>query len=75
MNNPFNGMAPGQIVLFALAIAWTLVWKGFALWKAARKADKWWFIVLLLPINTIGILEILYFFFFGNRKSLAGKEE
>lgn len=67
-------MQPGQIALFGVAVAWTLAWKGFALWKAAHKNDKWWFIVMMLPVNTLGILEILYFFFFGERKSLGGKE-
>jgi len=45
----------------ALVIAWTLFWKGWALWKAARANSKGWFIVLLV-INTIGILEIIYIF-------------
>jgi len=33
--------------------------EGFALWKAARRSEKWWFIALLL-INTLAVLEILY---------------
>lgn len=56
--------------IFAL---WTLPWKGVALWKAARKSDKWWFIALLV-INTLAILEILYIFIFSKRKSLGKKE-
>lgn len=47
-------------VLFAL---WSLFWKGMALWKAARNGEKYWFIGLLF-INTLGLLEILYIFFF-----------
>jgi len=63
-------MNPNQIItfiysnpytLFALA-TWTIVWKGLALWKASRKEAKVWF-VLLLIINTVGIFEILYYFF------------
>jgi len=50
-----------------LAIAWTLPWKGWALWKSARLDDKWWFIIFLV-VNTLGILEILYIFIFTKRK-------
>lgn len=46
---------------FLLAIAWSLVWKGLALWRAAQRKEKWWFIAFLL-INTLGILEIVYIF-------------
>lgn len=53
--------------VFILVMIWTLPWKGVALWKAARKNDTIWFIVLLLA-NTIGILEILYIFIFSKRK-------
>ncbi len=44
-----------------LLIAWTLAWKGWALWKAARLNHRVWFIVLLL-VSTLGILEIIYIF-------------
>lgn len=55
-------------VLF-LAVAWTIPWKGVALWKAARNGHKWWFIALLV-INTLAVLEILYIFVFGKKKQL-----
>ncbi len=48
-------------LLTALAIAWTLVWKGFALWRSAKLRQRCWFITILL-INTLGILEIIYLF-------------
>ena len=47
------------IIVIAL---WTLPWKGYALWRAARRDEKWWFVALLI-INTVGILEIIYLFF------------
>ncbi len=50
--------------IILLLIVWTLPWKGVALWKSARSTQKWWFIILLV-INTIGILEILYIFVFS----------
>ncbi len=52
-----------------ILILWVLPWKGVALWKAARKNDLWWFIVLLV-LNTVGILEILYIFVFSERKGI-----
>ncbi len=42
---------------------WSLFWKGIALWKSARSGEKYWFVGLLI-INTLGLLEILYIFFF-----------
>ncbi|MEI6528091.1 MAG: DUF5652 family protein [bacterium] len=53
---PFLGIGFGLIIVLAL---WTIVWKGLALWKAARKGDKIWFVILLI-VNTVGILEIIY---------------
>lgn len=50
--------------LFYIVVIWSLVWKGLALWKSARKSSKIWFIVLLI-VNTMGILEILYIFLFS----------
>ncbi len=50
--------------LFIIVIVWSLIWKLLALWKAARKGHVVWFILLAL-INTIGILEILYFYIFS----------
>lgn len=44
-----------------LLIAWSIFWKGLALWHSARRGQYWWFIIMLL-INTAGILEIIYLF-------------
>jgi hypothetical protein len=52
------------IVIFLIIGVWSLTWKGLALWKAARKPHKIWFVVLLVA-NTIGILEILYIYIFS----------
>jgi hypothetical protein len=54
------------LVLSILAI-WELAWKGIALWKAAGNGSKPWFIALLI-INTVGILPIIYVFFFSKKK-------
>lgn len=53
--------SPSTLVLILLIVAWTLVWKGFALWRAATLRQKPWFIALLV-VNTLGILEIIYLF-------------
>ena len=62
------GMSIGLFV-FALVLAsiWSLVWKGWALWIAARRGHKVWFIALLV-INTLGILEIIYIFTIGKKE-------
>lgn len=56
-------------------LAWTLPWKGIALWKSARNNQLNWFIVLLL-FNTLAILEIVYIFYFSkNNPNLQTKSE
>ncbi|MEK7494232.1 MAG: DUF5652 family protein [Patescibacteria group bacterium] len=57
-----------NIWIIPVVVAWTLPWKGVALWKAARLSQKKWFVALLI-INTLGMLEILYIFIFSKRKS------
>lgn len=64
---PFAGMMMVGI-FFLIVVAWSLAWKGMALWKAAREGDKGWFVVLLL-VNTVGILEILYLYVFSKKSS------
>ncbi len=49
-----------------LALLWTVVWKGLALWHAARRGQYWWFLILMF-VNTLGILEIIYLFFVAKR--------
>lgn len=55
----FGLPAVGSFLL--LAVVWSVLWKGLALWRAAKRGDKWWFIAFLV-INTLGILEIIYLF-------------
>jgi len=55
-------------ILLAIVLIWSLVWKGLALWKAGRAGSKPWFIVLLV-VNTVGILEILYIYVFSRKSS------
>ena len=55
-----------QSPLFWPLIIWSLIWKGFALWRAGTLRDRWWFIAILV-INTFGVLEIFYMFIFSRR--------
>ncbi len=52
-----------------LILAWTLPWKGVALWKAAKNGHKKWFIALFL-LNTLAILEIIYIFYFAKKSEV-----
>jgi len=65
-----NLLTPSNVVLinviFIILIFWSLLWKGIALWKAAKNNSKLWFVVLLV-VNTLGILEILYIFVFAKK--------
>lgn len=68
MNGTFWGLLMVPILI------WSLFWKGWALWLAARKGQKVWFIALLL-INSVGILEIVYIFLFSGEKFNQKKVE
>ena len=54
-------MGGSLISLLFLAVVWSLFWKGLALWHSGRRGDAWWFVILLF-VNTLGILEIIYLF-------------
>ena len=45
-------------LIMTIAGIWALVWKGLALWKSSQKKQPIWFVVLLV-VNTLGLLEIL----------------
>jgi len=46
-----------------VAVVWSLIWKGYALWYSSQNKQKGWFIALLI-VNTLGLLEILYLIWF-----------
>ncbi len=50
--------------LFAVLAVWSIFWKGLALWHAAQRDEPWWFVILLV-VNTAGILDIIYLFAFA----------
>jgi predicted membrane channel-forming protein YqfA (hemolysin III family) len=53
-------------VVYILFI-WSLFWKGLALWRAAHLKQRNWFVVMLV-LNTVGILEIIYLFRFAKKR-------
>lgn len=57
--NPSVILENWALILFSL---WTMGWTGFALWHAALRKEKWWFIFFLL-IHTAGVMEIIYLMF------------
>jgi len=63
---PIEQLLTNSYFLF-LILAWTMPWKGVALWKAAKNSHKGWFVALLI-LNTLAILEIIYIFYFSKRK-------
>lgn len=66
--NMASQFSPKEQLILLVLVVWSLAWKGVALWKAARRGEKNWFIALLV-INTLGILEILYLYIFSKEKS------
>ena len=61
--------------VLAVAVVWELVWKGWALWRAAQRDARGWFVALLI-LNTAGILPILYIFVFSRNQppSVTGRD-
>ncbi len=55
-----------QYALFVLLL-WSMIWIGLALWRASKLEQRNWFIVMLV-LNTAGILEILYLFRFAKKR-------
>lgn len=66
-NYPIFVLSPGMKLLLAVVIIWSIIWKGVALWKAARNSHTVWYVVMLI-VNTVGILEIIYIFGFSKKR-------
>ena len=60
---------------FAIGVVavWDLVWKGLALWQAAKRRQPVWFVALLF-LNTAGILPIAYLGWMKRRDAAADQE-
>ena len=47
--------------LLLVLVLWSVFCKGLALWHSAQRGQHWWFVIMLV-VNTAGILEIIYLF-------------
>jgi hypothetical protein len=47
--------------MLLVLVVWSIFWKGLALWHSARRGQPWWFVIILI-VNTVGLLEIIYLF-------------
>jgi hypothetical protein len=61
-------LPPERLFLIILLVIWELAWKGIALWRAARSSQRNWFIAILV-INSVGILPLVYIYFFSPKSS------
>ncbi|HBA45688.1 hypothetical protein A2W67_01240 [Candidatus Nomurabacteria bacterium RIFCSPLOWO2_02_40_28] len=57
---PFRLNAVEILITLILAL-WTITWKAYGAWTAAKHNHKKWFVALII-LNTLGILEIIYIF-------------
>ena len=57
----FSVLAGLFVPVVILLVLWSVFWKGLALWHSARRSQPWWFVIMLV-VNTVGILEIIYLF-------------
>ena len=62
------------LLVVTLSLLWTLPWTAWALWLAARRGEKVWFVVLLV-LNTLAILEIIYIFAIAKRSDKKEEED
>lgn len=66
--NTFNFQGGyGLNILLAVGFIWATAWKGLGLWNAAKNRQQYWFVAMLI-INTLGILEIAYLFWFAKKR-------
>ena len=63
----FAACCPTFQIFIGLAVIIELVFKGLALWRAARRGEKGWYIALLV-INTVGIFPLIYLWATGKKE-------
>ena len=67
-----NNLPIQWIVIIIVIALWELVWKGLALWKAAHNEHLAWFVIILI-INSAGLLPIIYLLMHRNKLKLSQK--
>jgi hypothetical protein len=64
--------SPWLLVLIVVIAIWDLIWKGIALWRSGRNNHLGWFVVILI-VNTVGILPLVYLIWFDKSKKTEKK--
>lgn len=64
-NSLFSDSQFSKLILLGILFLPLKLWAG---WRAARNNSKGWFVVLML-INTFGLLELTYLFYFSKPKT------
>lgn len=67
MNQLLLGNSKSSFIFLLIVVLWVLPWKIYALWIASKNNHKIWFVVLVI-LNTFGILEIIYVFGIAKKK-------
>lgn len=62
-------LSPALALLLLALVFWETLWKIVGAWKAGRNNQPAWF-VLILILNTVGILPIIYLTWFQKNKNL-----
>jgi methionyl-tRNA synthetase len=65
--NSLGNLDQLPVWVFFILYIWSILWKGLALWRSANLKQRNWFVAILI-LNTVGILEIVYLFFFAKKK-------
>lgn len=65
--NVLNVINQNATVVFFVVYIWSIIWKGLALWKSAHLNQRNWFVAILI-LNTLGILDIAYLFYFAKKR-------
>lgn len=61
-------LSPFVSISLLVAFIWTIFWKGLAFWRAARSGQKYWLVTFLIINNDLGIIEIVYLFWFAKKR-------
>ncbi len=72
--NLLNLTDPKQTALLITITLWELIWKGFGMWRAGRRNQPIWFILILI-LNTFGILPIVYLILTKQKKIKLSKKK
>ena len=65
-----NVIVQNNIWWIVLLFIWSTACKAWALWIAAKKDQKVCFLIFII-VNTAGILEIFYIFYFSKQLKAA----